>query len=152
MAYTVVCLTNENKGLLVDFEKIIRETEPEIWTGDFDVREYKDKVSNRDFNTQNNIVISAIKDNKIIGRCDLIMHESMMDFQKTGYIDWIYVEKTNRGSGIGKVLIEKAVEQARQLGAEYCYLFTAGNAEAQAFYKGLDILELDRKEVAHRYF
>ncbi|MCH4886298.1 GNAT family N-acetyltransferase [Acidaminobacter sp. JC074] len=151
MAYKIACITNENKDSLIDFEQTIRKTEPEIWPSEFSEREYRRKLSERDFDNKNNLVLCAILDDKIIGRCDLIIQESFMDFTKTGYIDWIYVEKAYRGKGVGKLLIEKTVEKVKMLGAEYCYLFTAANEEAQAFYKSLGILELEKKEVAHKF-
>jgi len=137
--------------ILIDFEKLIRKTEPEIWFKQFDEDYYREKLDKMDLDKKSNIIFCMLDNQKVIARCDLIILESAMDFEKTGYIDWIYVEKTNRGNGFGKELINKVLEYLKDVGASYCYLFTAQNKEAQKFYIKQDYLEIDKKEVAYKF-
>ncbi len=148
----IVILNNDNKKLLLEFEKNIRISEPDIWYEEFNEEKYLINLEKSDFNTSNNIIICIMKEKQIQARCDVIIQESYMDFKKTAYIDWIYVEKTNRGEGFGKLLIDEAIKEIRKLGANYCYLFTAKNEEARNFYKKIEVLDLEKIEVAHKYF
>jgi len=152
MKYIVNRLNNENKKLLVEFEKWIRETESEIWSSEFDEKIYSTTIEKKNFDTSTNVILCAFEENKIIARCDIIIHESLMDFERTGYIDWIYVEKSYRSKGIGEVLINNAIEYLKGVGVTSCYLFTAGNEAAQAFYSKLDSMIVEKKEVASNNF
>lgn len=152
MKYKIERLTNDKKHLLIEFEKRIRQTEPDIWLEQFNAEDYQQKLALCDFDSSNNMIFCILRKNAIVARCDLIIQESYSDFEKTGYIDWIYVEKNNRSNGFAKLLINEALEKIKTLGVTYCYLFTAKNDEAQAFYKSLETLDIEKKEIAHKHF
>ncbi len=130
--------TSSDISALCEFEKTARITEPEIWIDKFDINEYRKKMLSADLdNLENNKIILAKQNGKIIGRCDLLIMDSLMDFEMIGYIDWIYVLKGYRRKGIGKRLIDRAEEFFREKGVKEYYLFTAQNDEAQKFYHKL---------------
>lgn len=150
MSYIIKRLENTDKNQLIAFEKLIRKTEAEIWNDKFCEETYKTKIEQVDLEGNNNIIICAFKDDKIIGRCDLIVYESLMDFKKTGYIDWLYVEKSDRCSGVGRQLIDSSIEYLKKNDVESCFLFTANNEEAKSFYSKLQSMSLKLKEIAHQ--
>jgi len=130
--------TSSDIPALCEFEKIARITEPEIWIDKFNLNEYKKKMINAGLDDlENNKIILARQDGSVIGRCDLLIMDSLMNFEIIGYIDWIYVLKEYRRKGIGKKLINKAEEYFRMRGVKEYYLFTAQNDEAQKFYHKL---------------
>ncbi len=91
----------------------------------------------RDFKM--NEVILCIEDGKIIGRVDLLVEKSFMDFKSIGYIDWVYVSKPHRNKGLAKLLFNEAKKYFVKLDCELYYLFVAANEEARGFYKSIDI-------------
>ncbi|MGO1712211.1 MAG: GNAT family N-acetyltransferase, partial [Senegalia sp. (in: firmicutes)] len=136
---------------LSNFEKEARITEPEIWVNEFNEDEYKDNLNKIDIdNLENSKVIVAIQNGIIIGRSDISISLSLVDFEKTGYIDWIYVLKNKRGLGIGKKLFAGAEKYFKQKGVKEYYLFTAQNDQAQQFYHRQSELTFSKKEVAEK--
>lgn len=56
----------------------------------------------------------------------------------------VYIKKEVRGKGIGKLLVEKCIEKAKEAGYEYMYLETFPNMlKAQILYKKLGFNNLD---------
>ena len=62
-------------------------------------------------------------------------------------IDGIAVEKIYRGMGIGKILMNKAVETVREMGGTELYL----NAREPGFYFALGFKEADKDLAPHFY-
>lgn len=151
MDYKEIYINNTNKNLLIEFERAIRKSEPDIWASGFDENTFIKNVSKCNFDTENNQVICLHNGSEVIGRCDLIIQKSLMDFGKSVYIDWIYVEIASRKKGIGKLLINEALEYTKKIGATNCYLFTADNQEAKKFYSSLEALTVENKEIAIAY-
>lgn len=152
MLNKVIHLTNKNKLRLVEFEKTLRMNEPDIWFNDFDETKYRRQVESADFDKEHSHVFCIEVDGIIIGRCDLILQENLYDFSTTGYIDWIYIDIRYRCRGFGRALLDAVFDYSKQIGLESCYLFTAKNEHAKRFYKGINDLILEDKEVASKVF
>lgn len=86
----------------------------------------------------------------MVGRCDVVIIQSLFDFTKTGYIDWIYTLSSHRGHGIGKKMLLGAEEYLRLQGVTSYYLFTAANEQATEFYHRQSSLKFSQREVAER--
>lgn len=98
----------------------------------------------------NTKVIIAVKDGTIIGRCDAAIILSLVDFKKTGYIDWIYTLINYRENGIGKKTLKGAEEYFKSQGVKDYYLFTASNEQAHEFYNRQSDLNFSNREVAEK--
>lgn len=53
----------------------------------------------------------------------------------------LYVSSEHRGKGIGKVLFEHSVSQARMMGADKLYISAHSSKETQEFYKAVGCVE-----------
>ena len=74
-----------------------------------------------------------------------------MDFYKSGYIDWIYILKNKRGSGIAHSLIYYIENYLKSEDYKYYYLFTASNDQAQKFYHSKNrLFNISIKEIAEK--
>ncbi|WP_394218660.1 GNAT family N-acetyltransferase [Halobacillus trueperi] len=79
-------------------------------------------------------VVAALKEKKVYGFAVI----EATDFgEKSMYreLSYIHVTRKFRGSGIGKVLFEKACEVAKALGAEKLYIGAHPSVETQKFYQ-----------------
>jgi ribosomal protein S18 acetylase RimI-like enzyme len=142
-------MTSRDLEALVKYQVEKRETEPDIFP-DFDESQYRENFSSKPIEDYpSNKVILVIDGDKIVGRVDVIVEYSFMDFATIGYIDWIYVLKNYRKQGIAKKLIEKAEDFMRENQVDSYYLFPATNDEAQAFYNNIDI-EIKNVEKAQK--
>lgn len=141
----------EDLKALCDFEIEARITEPEIWIQDFNEEEYRKSLENINFGAmENNKIVVAEQDGKIIGRCDIAIILSLVDCEKIGYIDWVYVLKDKRGIGIAKKLFKGAEEYFKSKGVKRYYLFTAENEQAHEFYHRQKDLEFSKQEIAEK--
>jgi ribosomal protein S18 acetylase RimI-like enzyme len=148
---TILCATNEDVNDICDFEQQARITEPDIWISEFNESEYKEKLNSANLeNLLNTKIMIAKQGNSIIGRCDIAINLSLMDFKKTGYVDWIYTLTKYRGNGVGKKLLKGAENYFKNEGVEDYYLFTASNEEAKQFYHRQNDLTFSNKEVAEK--
>jgi len=70
--------------------------------------------------TQQNITIYVIEDNNsILGISSILIEQKFIhNGGRVGHIEDVVVDKKSRGLGVGKMLIEKCVEKAKQEG---CY-------------------------------
>jgi len=143
-------LKKNDLELMVEYEKSTRVTEEDVFL-DFDERKYRIAFLGQNIDYQaNNRVILCFFEGRIIGRVDLIIEHSFMDFHTEGYIDWIYVVKPHRGKGIAKQLISEAEKFFREEEIFNYYLFVAKNKEAMAFYKSIDVdIKLVNKATKH---
>jgi GNAT superfamily N-acetyltransferase len=60
--------------------------------------------------------LCACQDGRIIGTCTLIVRDCLWLQGDVGYICDLVVDQAHRGAGVGTVLVEKAVDIARQRG------------------------------------
>jgi|GEM_PF-1138801 len=136
---------------LIGFEQGIRISEPDIWVGDFKAQTYRDFIKAKGLSRKSNRILGLYKEEQMIGRCDMIVYDNLMDVDKTLYIDWIYVDINYRGKGHAQDLLRAVYRYAHSIGAEYVYLFTASNDQAQVFYEKQATLELTDRQVAGKY-
>ena len=140
--------TSQDIRVICRFEREAHKTEPNIWT-----HEFKDTVYEKNLRKigidklENNKIIIALQKETVIGRCDIMIMNSTVDFEPSGYVDWIYVLKGKRAKGIGKALIRCAEEYFKSIGIKSYYLFTAKNEDAQRFYRK-QAYKFEKREIA----
>lgn len=139
-------LDNTDKDKLFAFELMIRKSEPDIWP-DFDQVAYRSALQVNSLEEENNRILAYMIGDKIVARCDLVIMTNLMDFKRTAYIDWLYVEINHRNQGIAGDLLNQAKVCLKEMGCQSYYLFTAGNDPAQLFYKNRKDMTLTMKEV-----
>lgn len=99
-------------------------------------------------NSQPSIQLVALIDNQVIGWCDIIVSDRPI-FQHTGTLG-VGVYEKYRGNGIGKALIETALDKAIKIGLERVDLSVrGGNEEALKIYKdfGFQVEGIKKKAV-----
>ena len=125
--------------MMRQLEVKMRVLEPNVF-GELDEDAYIENFKkNRIEDFKLNEVILCIEEGSIIGRIDVIVEHSFMDFKKIGYIDWVYVLKSHRNKGIAKLLFKEAEKHFNKLDCTMYYLFVANNEEARGFYDSIDI-------------
>ena len=115
--------------------KVVYELLNELYSGKikFDIFEriYKDKLENR---FSYNIV--AILNGKIIGLLISEISVKMHRSKKCSFIDDIIVDKDYRGNGVGKLLLESAVNYSIEQDCEVIELTSyLSNEDAHRFYE-----------------
>lgn len=145
-------LCQDNIDKLVDFELEARRTEPQVFLGDFNGGEYKTKILKSLIEKEfiNTKVLFAYKDDKVIGRIDLMILGSLMDGGKRGYIDWIYVLKEYRHGKVAQELFKKAEEYLKEIDVNDYFLIVARNQESQSFYHDFDNCNIETSEVLNK--
>lgn len=147
----IKCATNEDIEDICRFEKEARITEPEIWGWEFNEDDYTKKLNLINLEKLNTSKIVIAKQNNIIvGRCDIGIILSLLECEKTGFIDWIYTLKNYRGIGIGKELLKGAEIHFKSQGVNSYYLFTASNEQSKQFYHRQNNFVFSTKEVAKK--
>lgn len=139
MKYIFRKMTSNDLELMVAHEKRSRELEPDVFP-DFNEEKYRENFNKIKIEDSNfNDVILCIENNKVIGRVDLMCEYSYMDFYSVGYVDWVYVLKSYRRSGIARMLFSEAEKVFKEKNVGEYYLFVATNEEAQGFYESMDL-------------
>ncbi len=70
------------------------------------------------------------------GFCLVRFHNSIYDGRPDAYVQELYVVPDSRGRGLGRALLEGAMESAREAGANHIDLTTGeGDAEALSLYE-----------------
>ncbi len=132
-------MNSDDLEIIIELEKRARQEEPNVFPkfkeDAFRVGFKKESIED----VENNEVILCIDNEKVIGRIDVIIERSFFDFERVGYIDWVYVLKSYRKQGIAKRLFSEAEKLFLEKEVSQFYLFVAKNEEAQAFYKRTDI-------------
>ena len=72
--------------------------------------------------TNNYYKFEYIKDEKIVGRALLFLIYNELHPEPYGLLEDVFVEEEYRGQGIGKDLVKRAIEKAKELG---CYKLIA---------------------------
>lgn len=84
----------------------------------------------------NSHILLARLGNEIVGFIHLTTRMSILHNAPSGLIDELVVAKTHRGRGIGRLLIEAAINKCRDLGCCEVEVSTEmTNEKARAFYK-----------------
>ncbi|MFX1338160.1 MAG: GNAT family N-acetyltransferase [Promethearchaeota archaeon] len=110
-----------------------------------DVLKSKHKISEKDINS-NYIDITkypeiysnyvAKENDKMIGFLSMVFYKTFLHKRGTALINELIVAKSHRNKGIGKVLIEKAIQLAKRRGMDEIEVGTEiSNVNAQSFYK-----------------
>jgi len=137
--YQYRLMTTDDLELMVEYQKLKRELEPGVFP-DFKEEEFRKSFLNFPIEeSARNWVILVLHEEKIIGRVDLIIDFSFMDYDSVGYIDWVYVLKNYRGQRIAKELFKQAEIIMNEHDVDYYYLFSATNDEAVRFYSSTDL-------------
>jgi GNAT superfamily N-acetyltransferase len=78
----------------------------------------------------------AVEGERVIGFLSLMFYKTLFHDGGTAQINELIVERDRRGAGVGRLLIERAVAEARRRGMDEIEVGTEkGNAAAQRFYR-----------------
>lgn len=78
----------------------------------------------------------AIEDDKIIGFISMVFYKTFLHKGGTALINELIVAESHRNKGIGKKLVEKAIQSAKRRGMDEIEVGTElSNLRAQNFYK-----------------
>ena len=151
----IVILTSENIDMLVKFEQEARISEPDVFIGDFDTDEFKEKtlaaLKNPVFSSSRCMLCNN-KETQIIGRIDFsIVSSFSFGGNLQVYVDWIYVLKEFRHKGIAQLLLSKMEVYIKDMGIFEYFLLTAENSEAQNFYHNVESAEIKNSEILRKY-
>ncbi len=88
----------------------------------------------------NRPILAAVEDGKLLGYCFCILqiteNDPVLCDRKVIYIDDLCVDAAWRGKGVAKVLYERVLEYARELGCDAVTLNVwCGNDSAMKFYE-----------------
>ena len=122
---------------VIAFEKELREEEPDTYFWEPD-REYEDALRGSFSDPRFNTAVSyiAIRDGRVVGRIDASLISSRSDAACcSAYLDWICVLKSERHQGIAQALLLALRMKCKKRGANTLIALTAGNDEAQRFYR-----------------
>ena len=78
----------------------------------------------------------VVREGGLAGFCICVLHDCTWTPTPVCYLEDLYVDADRRGSGIGRALIQDAVDRAREGGLSRVYWHTkADNAEARRLYE-----------------
>jgi predicted N-acetyltransferase YhbS len=89
----------------------------------------------------------AVEQDRVIGSASLLLADLDGWEQLSPWVASVYVVPESRGKGIGRLLVARAVEEARRLDVREVYLFTAGQ---EAYYARLGWSAFRRAQHEHR--
>ena len=94
------------------------------------------------YKTQNSYMLVAKKDGKVIGFAQFYTRQTALNPKPCATLDELVVNKEYRRQGIGKLLVEKVIDECRKLDCYEVELSTElTNTIAQKFYKGCGFTE-----------
>ncbi|MEM3245866.1 MAG: GNAT family N-acetyltransferase [Candidatus Micrarchaeaceae archaeon] len=112
----------------------ISEYYRELYKGDEEQEFFGSKLSYDDFRAGQRILV-AESDNKIVGYLWFVWYEHIKN-KGVAYFEEVYVDEKHRASGIGKALIEHAIDEIRSMGIKTIYLAVGAHMkDSQEFYK-----------------
>ena len=122
---------------VLDFERRIREEE-DVWGWEIDEDYIKSvRASFSDARFDGAISYLAYLDGRVVGRIDAARVPSRFDGTEKAYLDWICVVKSCRHRGVGQKLLEALRGRLKEEGIDSLIALTAGNDEAQRFYRAV---------------
>lgn len=87
-------------------------------------------------NSETGVILVAKVDNKILGMVNLLFTESTALGSRVAILEDMIVAAASRGKGIGSLLIDYAINEAKNLGCKRITLLTDNeNTHAQDFYQ-----------------
>jgi len=94
------------------------------------------------FNQAKSILWVAVQNNQVVGCCGIYPTAGLP--QKTAELVKFYLNPLARGKGVGKLLIEKCISSAKEMGYTQLYLESMPQfSTAVNFYKRLGFIMLD---------
>ena len=91
-----------------------------------------DSIEKRVFNLQSHLAkkqipttFVSLSGGNLLGFASLIAHDMDTRMDLSPWLSSIYVLPENRGQGIGTALVQRVIEEARELNVETLYLFTS---------------------------
>lgn len=88
----------------------------------------------KDCAARGGVVIVAVEDNHVVGFGNL---ESNRYFDTYIHLPYLHVSRPNRGTGIGRMLLQRLEQEARLLGGKKLYISSHPSVESQAFYQSV---------------
>jgi len=146
-----IALSAGDVDMLVELEKRARESEPDIWSGEFDEEDFRAKtlgaLEDPRFACATCLVCVG-EDGRAVGRLDFALLPSLaFGGDLRAYVDWVYVLKERRRDGVARLLFAEMERRLREAGAGAYFLVAAENADAQGFYAGMEGSRIERQGV-----
>jgi len=148
-------LSLKNLDKLVEFEKIARVSEPDIFLDELDSERFKNTtlaaLQNPNFSSARCMLCIDEIDRNIVGRLDFsILSSFAFGGDLRVYIDWVYVLKEHRNKGIARLLFKHMEEYLISLSISEYFLIAAENQEAQKFYHSLKDAHIQKQDILTR--
>ena len=125
---------------VIAFERELRKEEPDTYYWDPDesyAEQLRRSFDDPRFNTAMSFI--ARKGGKVIGRIDASVISSRSDASCfSAYLDWICVLKSERHRQTAQALLKALRDECRERGVGVLIALTAGNGEAQSFYRAVE--------------
>ena len=134
--------TEQELSDVLDFERRLREEE-DFWGWEIDEQYIKSvSASFQNHKYDNAISFLAYMDGVVAGRIDAVLLPSHFDGSVKAYLDWICVIKSYRHQGIARTLLAELKQHLKERGVTTLIALTAGNDEAQRFYRNIPDSEM----------
>ena len=137
--FTIKRLEKADVPGVVAFEEELRRQEPDTYFWEPDEayrRQLEASFDDARFNTSLSFI--AVKDDRVIGRIDASVIASRSDAVcYSAYLDWICVLKSERHGQVAQALLAALRQECKAQGVGVLIALTAGNDEAQRFYKSV---------------
>ena len=125
---------------VIAFELELRRQEPDTYYWEPDeayAKQLEQSFDDPRFNTALSFI--ALRDGQVIGRIDASLISSRSDAACfSAYLDWICVLKSERHGKVAQALLNALKAECRKRGAGLLIALTAGNEEAQRFYRSIE--------------
>ena len=125
---------------VIAFERELRKQEPDTYYWEPDetyAKQLERSFDDARFNTALSFV--ALKEDRVIGRIDACLISSRSDASCSGaYLDWICVLKSERHQKTARMLLDALKAECAKQGVGLLIALTAGNDEAQRFYRHVE--------------
>jgi len=125
---------------VIAFELELRRQEPDTYYWEPN-ETYRKQLENSFEDLRFNTALSfiAVKGGNVIGRIDASLIASRSDACcSSAYLDWICVLKSERHKRVAQALLDRLKEECKRQGAGLLVALTAGNNEAQRFYRSVE--------------
>lgn len=135
MAIAIHRYTKDRIADVISFERRLREEET-FWGWEIDDA-YVASVTKsfEDVRFGDSLSLLAYENDRVVGRIDSTIIASHFDGSIKAYLDWICVVKSCRHMGVAQALLAALRSRLKEKGIKTLIALTAGNDEAQSFYK-----------------
>ena len=133
-------MEKEDVRKVIAFERELRNQEPDTYYWEPDEayeKQLEHSFDDARFNTALSLI--ALKEDRVIGRIDASLITSRSDASCcSAYLDWICVLKSERHRKTAQTLLNALKDECRKQGVGLLIALTAGNDEAQRFYRHVE--------------